>query len=576
MARRTNPDDFESPVPHEAPDKSTVDAVLDRLVATGNSVVSLVAGLLAAVLVLYSGYVIYDSFNTQRQAFSSAWDLLKFKPEFIEDYETPLTGSALYEINHDYRAWLTVYDTTIDYPVMQGQNDLYYAAHDIYKQSSLTGAIYLAAGNSPDLSDSYNLIYGHHMDNGAMFGRLDDYRDGAYWNAHRTGILVTMGGVFDIEFFAVAETDAYEGRIYSVGDKRDQVISFLESGGDSGAPVGNRVPTRVLHYDAAVAASATKVVALSTCASATTSGRLVVFGKMTPRKMELKYYNLRVKYLLGDEEIFPTEEYTYPAGQAYSVVSPALAGYTPDKKDVSGLLYKDTEIIVRYVKNQYTLTVRYVNEAGEEIAPPYTGAYDAGQAYRVPSPEVEGYQTGQPLVSGTMPVQDETVTVVYTPVVRLTVKYLLDGEEIFPDRTGVYARGTEYNVVSPTKAGYVPDLATVSGKLTEDTVVVVNYTRQAYRLTVRFVTMDGVEVADSYNGTYLVNDEYDVSCPAVPGYKSVRVRVTGVMGARDEIITVIYLPIDDEREIVNTTSIGDYETPLGLGHINVQIGVCFE
>ena len=30
----------------------------------------------------------------------------------------------------------------------------------------------LAAGNSPDFSDDYNLVYGHHMDNGAMFGGL--------------------------------------------------------------------------------------------------------------------------------------------------------------------------------------------------------------------------------------------------------------------------------------------------------------------------------------------------------------------------------------------------------------------
>lgn len=56
--------------------------------------------------------------------------------------------SLLSEINPDYRAWLTIYDTNIDYPVMQGEDDLFYASRDIYKEVSLTGSIYLAAANT--------------------------------------------------------------------------------------------------------------------------------------------------------------------------------------------------------------------------------------------------------------------------------------------------------------------------------------------------------------------------------------------------------------------------------------------
>ncbi len=66
------------------------------------------------------------------------------------------------------------------------------------KESSLTGAIYLAAGNAPDMSDSYNLIYGHHMDNGAMFGGLDRYRARSYFESHREGILVSQSAVYDL------------------------------------------------------------------------------------------------------------------------------------------------------------------------------------------------------------------------------------------------------------------------------------------------------------------------------------------------------------------------------------------
>ena len=264
--------------PHKAPDKKVVDKVIDTILSGGGGLVTLLSGLLAAVLIIYSGYVLYDTFHTQQQASSSAWDLLQYKPEIIDDMETPLYSADLSAINADYRAWLTVYDTNIDYPVVQGTDDLYYASHDIYNRTSLTGAIYLAAGNSPNFSDSYNLIYGHHMDNGAMFGGLDPYiTDASYFESHRTGVVVTKTGVFDIEFIAALTTDAYENRIYTVGNRMGDVLSFLRSGGEGGIGVG----TKVKIFDAEAAKDATKLVALSTCANASTNGRLVIIGKLT-------------------------------------------------------------------------------------------------------------------------------------------------------------------------------------------------------------------------------------------------------------------------------------------------------
>lgn len=278
---RRTPDDFHDPEVgaghHVAPSKSVVTKVLDAVTAGGNTLVSLLSGLLAAAMILYSGFVLYDTFYTQNAAYSSGLDLLQYKPEIIEEGLTPTSGAeTLAAVNNEYRAWLTLYDTNIDYPVMQHDNDLYYASHDVYGKTSLTGAIYLAARNSADLSDSYNLIYGHHMDNGAMFGALDAYLAGDYRNGHREGMLVGSSGVFDLRVFAVVDTDAYESAIYTVGDRMDEVIAFLRDPGDT---------TTVRYFDSAALEGAEKIVALSTCAAANTNGRLVVFATMTRRPM---------------------------------------------------------------------------------------------------------------------------------------------------------------------------------------------------------------------------------------------------------------------------------------------------
>lgn len=255
--------------------KSVVSAVLSHVAQAGSGIVSLLSGLLAAFLILYSGFVLYDTFYTQDQAFGNTWELLQYRPEIIEDGAVPLDGTEmLAQINEDYRAWLTVYDTYIDYPVMQGENETYYASHDIYGNSSLTGAIYLSAGNAPDFSDNYNLIYGHHMDNQAMFGCLDNFINTDYFDNHREAIIVTSDKVYDVQIFASISTDAYESMIYTTGGDRDldEIYSYIEE--------------HAYQFDPSVLEGATKIVAMSTCADATTSGRLVVFGVMTERDME--------------------------------------------------------------------------------------------------------------------------------------------------------------------------------------------------------------------------------------------------------------------------------------------------
>lgn len=266
-------DPMKDPARHAGPEKTLVDRIIELALGAGGGAVTLLSGLLAAVLIMYSGYALFDSFATERAASSNAWDLLQFKPELLEDSETPLTGTDLEAINEDYCAWLTVYGTPIDYPVMQGPNDLYYASHDIYGNVSLTGAIYLAAANREDFSDTYNVIYGHHMDSGAMFGALDDM------SGNETGVVITKDEIYDVQFFAVAVTDAYESMIYDVGNRMSSVLDFLRSGGEGGVGIG----TTITYFNEDVAADCTKIVALSTCSDSQTSSRLVVFGRMTKR-----------------------------------------------------------------------------------------------------------------------------------------------------------------------------------------------------------------------------------------------------------------------------------------------------
>ena len=363
------------------PEKKDTMAVLDRVRSMGDSLISLLSGLLAAFLILYSSYVLYDTFYTQDRAFNSTWDLLQYKPEIIEDGATPLSGrNTLADILEDYRAWLTIYDTHIDYPVMQGPDDLYYASHDVYGESSLTGSIYLAAANSPDFSDSYNMIYGHHMDNSAMFGELDKFLKEDFFEQHREGILVTPIGVFELKTFAVITTDAYESKVYTVGDRMTEVLDFLKNPDEK---------TEVVIFRPEETEGAEKIVAMSTCASAETNGRLVVFATM--HRVDL--LKLDVESYVGVYDGRPHGVSATPSIDNGTVVEYSLDGETWTTEIPTGT---DVGRITVYIRatNPYYGSATGTATITITPAPVVVTARDASKVYGSPDPEFTADVTG--------------------------------------------------------------------------------------------------------------------------------------------------------------------------------------
>lgn len=119
------------------------------------------------------------------------------------------------QLTKDYIAWLTIDDTTIDYPIMQGETNSSYLNRDPYGNYSLSGSIFLDFRNAPDFSDSYSLIYGHHMSNNFMFGALDEFFDKDYWSKHQKGSITLKNGTkLYLDIFACLNTDANADAVF--------------------------------------------------------------------------------------------------------------------------------------------------------------------------------------------------------------------------------------------------------------------------------------------------------------------------------------------------------------------------
>ena len=80
-----------------------------------------------------------------------------------------------YQLIMTTRFWIKVYNTNIDYPVVQGKDNAYYLNHDFNKNYLSSGSIFMDYRNDFE-NDKSIVIYGHHMKNKTMFGELTKFK----------------------------------------------------------------------------------------------------------------------------------------------------------------------------------------------------------------------------------------------------------------------------------------------------------------------------------------------------------------------------------------------------------------
>ncbi len=259
-----------------------------------------------------------------------------------------------------------------------------------------------------------------------------------------------------------------------------------------------------------------------------------------------KTYKVTVNYVYstgGTAATTKTQSVSYKS--SYSISSPTVSGYTPDKSSVSGTMgLGDESYTVTYTKNapvNYTLTIYYKYADGGTAASTYTKTMEKGSSYSVSSPSVSGYTADKSTVSGTLN-SNTTVTVTYTKNETTTpspTKYTLtiyykysSGGTAATTYTTTQESGYRYSVSSPSVSGYTADKTTVSGTLTSNKTVTVTYTKNAttpttYTLTIYYKDESGNTLATRYSASYTSGSYYSVSSPSVSGYTPNTATVSG-------------------------------------------------
>ena len=223
--------------------------------------------LLLALLAVYAGYALWDNRQVYAAAEEVQASLLTLKPQ-----EGGAPFAELRAVNADVCAWVTLDGTGVDYPVVQGKDNLTYVNTDVYGNFSMSGSIFLDSNCDPSFREPYALVYGHHMSDHVMFTDLDLYKDENFFRSNTTGTLALPDRVCRLKIFACLIVPSSEDHIYNPSLWRNGVSGLLQFSRENALFVNEEVLSRLEGDPNA------QVLALSTCSSEFTNARTILLA----------------------------------------------------------------------------------------------------------------------------------------------------------------------------------------------------------------------------------------------------------------------------------------------------------
>lgn len=235
---------------------------------------------IALIVFIWSSYELFTIFNEYRKNAKSYKEVEQYAPQIAENEAgseenkpyvfTEEDYNKLYEINNDFRGWITIPNTKVNYPLVQGQDNEYYLTHNFKKEYNAGGGIFISYDNKDPFNGKNTIIHGHYMKDKSMFGSLHNYKGGEFANANNKFYITTKDGTLEYEIFSIyieeANTNPYRFSFKS----DEEYVEYLNQ-------LKNKSMHKLVDYNLS---SEDKIVTLSTCSYEKKDYRLLIHGKL--------------------------------------------------------------------------------------------------------------------------------------------------------------------------------------------------------------------------------------------------------------------------------------------------------
>ena len=152
-------------------------------------------------IIIFSSYNIYIKLSEYKKADNVYKNIKKINQSTDKNKDDELSA-----INSEYKFWLKVDNTNIDYPVVQSKDNDFYLTYDFNKNPLASGSIFMDYRNNFEKDNSI-IVYGHNMKNKTMFAQLTKFKDKNFFNENNLIKVEYKNNTYIYEVFSVYTAD---------------------------------------------------------------------------------------------------------------------------------------------------------------------------------------------------------------------------------------------------------------------------------------------------------------------------------------------------------------------------------
>lgn len=215
--------------------------------------------ILAIIFSLYKVISKVVDYKESKNAYEKVREVKNNRNNFSEE---------LIKRNENYKMWIEVPNTNINYPVVQGEDNDFYLNHDFNKKKSSSGAIFIDYKNNID-KDKNIIIYGHNMKNKSMFQNLMKFKDEEFWKENNKIILTIDGKTYEYEIFSSYISNAKDIDLKTNFENDDEYLKYID----------DIRKKSIFHRDMNIKSN-DRIITLSTCSYEKDDARMIIHGEL--------------------------------------------------------------------------------------------------------------------------------------------------------------------------------------------------------------------------------------------------------------------------------------------------------
>ncbi|MCL1816263.1 MAG: class B sortase [Clostridiales bacterium] len=168
------------------------------------------------------------------------------------------------EINSDIVGWLEILNTRISYPFVLTEDNSFYLRRDLHKKKATAGTLFMDYRCAKDFTSPNNIIYGHNMKNGSMFGDLKLFAESGFFKSNAFGSIFLNNKTYALKIFAYMVINEDDEIIYKTQAKQEEIVEYARKNA--------RVFLEPEKFD--------RIVTLSTCSYEYSGARMVLLASL--------------------------------------------------------------------------------------------------------------------------------------------------------------------------------------------------------------------------------------------------------------------------------------------------------